>query len=389
VTRIAPAWLADPATQAVLAALEPAHPLFVGGCVRDALMGIEAADVDLCVAVPPERSMALLDAAGLGAVPTGLAHGTVTAVALGRGFEVTTLRRDVETFGRHARVTFTDEVAEDAGRRDFTVNALYADAQGRVIDPLGGLPDLAAGRVRFVGEPTARIAEDRLRILRFFRFTARLSRTGVDAEGLAACAAGAHGLRALSRERIGHEMRRLLDCADPVAAIEAMDGAGVLTEVAPWADASALAPLVAAERAAGIAPSWARRLGAMGIDGAAEAWRLSRAEARRLDAIGAALAEPLDAAGRAHLHGADAARDAALIEAARGAPLPPELDMALARGVAARFPLVAPDLIAAGIPAGPALGQTLARLRRRWVEASFAPDRDALLAGLAEANGPG
>jgi poly(A) polymerase len=384
VTTIAPAWLADPATQAVLAALEPARPLFVGGCVRDALMGIEAADVDLCVAVPPERSMALLGAAGLGAVPTGLAHGTVTAVAQGRGFEVTTLRRDVETFGRHARVAFTEAVAEDAARRDFTLNALYADARGTVIDPLGGLPDLRAGRVRFVGEPAARIAEDRLRILRFFRFTARLSRTGVDPEGLAACAAGAHGLRALSRERIGHEMRRLLDCADPVAAVEAMAGAGVLAAVAPWADPSGLAALVAAERAAGIGPDWARRLAAIGSDGAAETWRLSRAEARRLDGIAAALADPLDAAGRAFLHGTAAARDAALIEAARGRGLPPDLDAALRRGAAARFPLTAQDLLAAGIGAGPALGQTLARLRRRWVEAGFAPDRDALLGTLGD-----
>ncbi|TVQ55801.1 MAG: CCA tRNA nucleotidyltransferase, partial [Rhodobacteraceae bacterium] len=233
VTRIAPAWLAAPETRAVSAALAPARPLFVGGCVRDALMGVEAADVDLCVTTPPDETIRLLEAAGLGAVPTGVDHGTVTAVAHGRGFEVTTLRRDVETDGRRARVAFTDSVAEDAARRDFTVNALYADADGRVIDPIGGLPDLAAGRVRFIGDPHARLAEDYLRLLRFFRFTARLSRTGVDPAGLAACAAHLDGLDGLARERVGHEMKRLLSVADPAEAVAAMAACGALARVAP------------------------------------------------------------------------------------------------------------------------------------------------------------
>lgn len=379
---INPAWLHLPETRAVVAALAPAHPLFVGGCVRDALMGIEAADVDLCVTCPPETTMALLAAAGLGAVPTGIAHGTVTAVAEGRGFEVTTLRRDVETFGRHATVAFTDSVAEDAARRDFTVNALYAEPDGTVRDPLGGLPDLSAGRVRFVGDPAARIEEDRLRILRFFRFTARLSRTGVDAAGLAACAAGAGGLAALSRERVGHEMRRLLDTVDPVEAVEAMAGAGVLTAIAPWADAARLRRLRDAERAIGAAPRWQRRLVAMGVGDAAEAWRLSRAEAKALDSTRGALAESLPPAARAYLFGPDAARDAVLVEAAAGQVLPEALEHEIARGVAARFPLAAADLLALGMSRGPQLGTALAMLRQAWVEADFRPDRDTLLARL-------
>ena len=380
-TFIAPAWLTDPATQAVVVALEPARPLFVGGCVRDALMGIEAADVDLCVTTPPDRTARLLEDAGLQAVPTGVDHGTVTAVSAGRGYEVTTLRRDVETFGRHARVAFTDDVAEDAARRDFTVNALYARPSGEVLDPLGGLADLVAGRVRFVGEPAARIGEDRLRILRFFRFTARLSRTGVDPDGLAACAAGAHGLHDLSRERIGHEMRRLLAAPDPVEAVAAMAGSGVLGEIAPWAGPAALGPLVAAERAAAAEPEWPRRLAALGPGDAVAAWRLSRAEGRTLDAIAAALSDPLPPAGRAHFHGPEAARDAVLIEAARGLPLPADLAMALARGAAARFPLKAADLIAAGVAEpGPALGAMLERLRRHWVAADFSPTRADLIA---------
>lgn len=381
--RIAPAWLADGATQAVLAALAPARPLFVGGCVRDALMGIEAADVDLCVAVPPDRTVHLLEQAGLRAVPTGLDHGTVTAVAGHRGFEVTTLRRDVATDGRRATVAYTEDVGEDAARRDFTVNALYAAADGCVIDPLGsGLPDLAAGRVRFVGDPAQRIAEDTLRILRFFRFTARLSRTGVDAAGLAACAAGVEGLAGLSRERVGHEMRRLLAAADPAEAVAAMGEAGVLHAVAPWITGSDLAPLIAVEAQLGAVPRWQRRLAALGpTDHAAAAWRLSRSDARTLATVEAARAEPasLPVAGAAHLHGIDAARDAVLLAAAGGTPLPPDTEAALTAGAAARFPLDAATLMDAGMPHGPALGQSLARLRRLWAETGCTLPREALL----------
>jgi poly(A) polymerase len=382
--RIAPLWLAAPATRAVLAALAPARPLFVGGCVRDALLGAEAADVDLCVACPPRETARLLSAAGIGAVPTGIDHGTVTAVALGRGFEVTTLRRDVETDGRRARVAFTAEVAEDARRRDFTVNALYADATGAVLDPLGeGLADLAAGRVRFIGDPLARIDEDRLRILRFFRFTARLSRAGVDAEGLAACAARLDGLDALSRERVGHEMRRLLAAPDPGPAVAAMAACGALARVAPGADPAPLAPLVHVEGLAGVAPEWPRRAGALGALDAARAWRLSRAEARRLDRLAAALAADEGPAAQAWRHGAEAARDAALIRAAAtGAPPPPALAAEVARGAAARPPVAAADLAAAGIAPGPAMGAALDRLREAWIAADFAPDRAALLALL-------
>ena len=378
-TRIAPRWLAAEATRAVMAALAGAQPLFVGGCVRDALMGRDAADVDICVRCPPERTVALLEGAGLGAVPTGLAHGTVTAVAQGRGFEVTTLRRDVATDGRRATVAYTEDVAEDAARRDFTLNALYARADGAVIDPLGGLSDLRAGRVRFIGDPHARIAEDYLRVLRFFRFTAWFSRAGVDAGGLAACAAHVDGLARLSRERVGHEMRRLLGAPDPAQAMAAMAACGVLAAVAPGADARLIGPLVEMERAAGAAPGWPRRAAALG--GGWGDWRLSRAEAGRLAAIAAARADPAPPAARAHLHGIDAARDACLLDAAAdGAAPPPHLEAELARGAAAVLPVTAGDLMAAGAAPGPALGATLARLRAAWVAQDFRPDRAALLA---------
>ncbi|MFN3616319.1 MAG: CCA tRNA nucleotidyltransferase, partial [Rubrimonas sp.] len=247
--RIAPEWLNDPAICAVMAALASARPLFVGGCVRDALLGRTASDVDVCVTSPPDRTMAMLSAAGLRAEPTGVDHGTVTAISGGRGIEVTTLRRDVATDGRRAVVAFTDDPAEDAARRDFTMNALYAGPDGVVLDPLGGLQDLRAGRVRFIGDAHARIAEDFLRVLRFFRFTAWFGRAGVDADGLRACAAHAQELRRLSRERIGREMRRLLAAPDPGPAVAAMADAGVLAPVAAGADPSILPALVAAERA--------------------------------------------------------------------------------------------------------------------------------------------
>jgi poly(A) polymerase len=380
---IAPDWLVAEPVRAVLDALAPAGPLFVGGCVRDALLGRPTNDVDLCVACPPARTVALLEAAGLKAVPTGFDHGTVTAVANGRGFEVTTLRRDVATDGRHAQVAFTDDVALDAARRDFTMNALYADGAGRVRDPLGGLADLRAGRVRFIGDAARRIAEDRLRVLRFFRFTAWFSRTGVDARGLAACAAAADTLGRLSAERVGQEMRRLLAAPDPAPALTAMAQSRVLEACTSGADPAAVAALTQAERAAGAAPDWRRRAAAMGGDTAR--WRLSRAEAKALAARAAALAQARAGVRPAPLaaeHGLEAARDALLIAGG----LPPDAEDELARGAAATLPVAARDLAQLGVPAGPATGAALRRLRALWLNADLRPDRATLLAALNGGN---
>ena len=241
-------WLEDPVTRAVCRALTgPGHQaLFVGGCVRNALLGRPVADIDIATDATPEEVTALAGAAGLHPVPTGIEHGTVTVVAEGRPFEVTTFRRDVETFGRRAVVAYTRDIAEDAARRDFTMNALYAGPDGTVVDPLGGLPDLLARRVRFVGDPAARIAEDYLRILRFFRIHAWYGdpASGLDADGLAACAAAQGGLARLSRERVGAETAKLLAAADPAPAVAAMAAAGILARVLPGADATPLAALV-------------------------------------------------------------------------------------------------------------------------------------------------
>ncbi len=262
-----------------------------------------------------------------------------------------------------------------------------------MIDPLGGLDDLRAGRVRFIGAAQARIAEDCLRILRFFRFTAWFSRSGVDAGGASACAAGRAGLSGLSRERVGHEMRRLLAAPDPSAAVAAMAETGVLGDVLPGARPDALPALVAVEAALGEAARWLRRLVTLAppetLAEVGERLRLSRAEARALDAIARACALGLGPAAAAHLISADAARDAALIAAAQaGAPPPEDLGRQIAHGANAKFPLRARDLIAAGVSEGPELGAALNRLRRCWVERDFAPDRAALLAALSEGEAP-
>ncbi|MGG7565270.1 CCA tRNA nucleotidyltransferase [Rhodovulum sp. DZ06] len=406
-TRLSAPWLRAPAAQAVAAALAAggARSWFVGGCVRNALLGAGATDIDMATDARPEDTMRLLSAAGLRAVPTGIEHGTVTAVHKGVGIEATTLRADVATDGRRAVVAFTDDIARDAARRDFTMNALYCTPEGDLVDPLGGLPDLRARRVRFIGDAQQRIREDFLRILRFFRFHAWFGDPGggIDPEGLAACAAEAEGIERLSRERIGAEMKKLLAAPDPAPALCAMAACGALMRAAPGLEAQAIAPLVAAEQAAGVAPSWSRRAAAgmaagraatgafpdgPGL-GLAEAWRLSRAEARGLERIAECLSAAEPPAIAAWRHGAEPARDAALIAAAgAGALLTPAaaaaLEAEIARGAAAAFPVTARDLIARGVEPGPALGAALNRLQAAWLAADFAPDKAALLASIPE-----
>lgn len=390
-TRIADAWLSAPRVQSVCALLTDAghQALLVGGCVRNALLGRPVADIDIATDARPERVMALAAAAGMKAVPTGVAHGTVTLVIDGQPFEVTTFRRDVSTDGRRAVVAFADHIAADAARRDFTMNALYARRDGAVVDPLGGLPDLRAGRVRFVGDPTQRIAEDYLRILRFFRFHAWYgdASAGLDPAGLAACAAAKDGLVRLSRERVGAEMARLLAAPDPGPALAAMGAAGILDAVLPGADPAPVPALVRLEAGAGLAPRWQRRLAALGWrDAWGEALRLSKADRRALAATAVALAAGLPPAAAAWRHGPEAAGDAALIRAgALGAPPPVGLEAELARGAAAAFPLRGADLAAEG----PALGAALRRLEGAWLASDLRLDAAALLALAGSGPAPG
>jgi poly(A) polymerase len=378
--KIAGDWLSDPATQSVCAMLTGAghQALLVGGCVRNALLGAPVTDIDIATDATPDRVVALAKAAGLKPVPTGIDHGTITVVADGKPHEVTTFRRDVETFGRHATVAFSTDVAEDAARRDFTMNALYARPDGTVIDPLDGLPDLQSRHVRFVGNPDQRISEDYLRILRFFRFTAWYGNPalGMDADGLAACAAGIDGLQTLSKERIGAEIRKLLAAPDPAPATASMARAGILTAILPGTDDRALAPLIHLE--GDEAPRWLRRLAALGGADPTDALRLSRQDQRDLGTLRAEVASTRTPAALAALHGATLATDAILLRAALlESPLPSDWQADVARGTQTPFPVNAADLPHLS---GPALGTELKRLKELWLNSDLRLTRSQLLA---------
>lgn len=345
---------------------------YVGGAVRDTLLGIAVADVDLATAHPPDEVVRRLVAAGIKAVPTGIAHGTITAVEDGHPVEVTTLRRDVDTDGRHAIVAYTDDWREDAARRDFTMNALYADPlTGAVFDWFDGLADLAARRVRFIGDPYRRIAEDHLRILRFFRFHARFG-DAVDSAGLAACAARANDLMALSRERISAELLKLLVAPGAVAVVALMEAHAILRPVLPEIDAAGAARLRAladAEHAAGIAPHPIRRLAALlprdpaigeAIGGRL---KLSIAQRRRLiDALDERSAPPREDAYRG---GVDAAIDRQLLLGNPGAAAE------LSRWSPPAMPLTGGALVARGLQKGPDVARTLRAVESRWIAEDF------------------
>jgi poly(A) polymerase len=398
--RLHAAWLTAPESQAVLEALtaggRPAR--FVGGCVRDALIHpeLDAADLDLATPEEPARVMALLRRAGIRVVATGLKHGTVTALTGRHAYEITTLRRDVACYGRHAEVAFTDDFVEDAARRDFTINAMSCDGEGRLFDPFGGRADLAAGRVRFVGDARQRIVEDYLRILRFFRFYARFGRPPADAEAVAACAELADGIERLSGERIRQEVLRILGTPRVTAALELMRATGVLERVVPWPVSLAqLERLVAAWPGA----DPLLRLAALVRDGApepagvarlAERLKLSNAEARRLELLLLAPlpdpAAPLPAQRRAvYRLGADVYADLVRLAVAvgRAAPAGAAACLALAGSwTPPAFPLGGADLLARGVRPGPELGRLLEAVRRWWEEADFAPGREACLERL-------
>ncbi|MEI5685776.1 CCA tRNA nucleotidyltransferase [Sphingomonas kyungheensis] len=368
---------------ALIAALGgPERTRLVGGVVRDTLLGLDPADIDLATQLLPDEVLARLEAAAIRAVPTGLAHGTVTAVLPGGPIEVTTLRHDVATDGRHAVVAFTDVWQDDAARRDFTINALYADpATGAVVDYFDGLADLAAGRVRFIGDPYRRIAEDHLRILRFFRFHARFGdadQTQIDAAGLDACTARANDLMALSRERIAAELLKLLVARHAVAVIALMIERGIWRAVLPEiTDARALADLAAREAAAGVAPDPIRRLATLIPPAAAEAvgarLKLSNADRKRLIA---ATQGPGDEGARALAYrvGFASAEDRLLIAGADVAPLrdwtPPAL------------PIGGGALVERGLRKGPEVAAVLRQIETRWIAEGF-PDA-ARVAQLAD-----
>ena len=374
------AWLSHSGTQALCAALaQSGHRVwFVGGCVRNALLGVPVSDIDLATDARPDTIIRVAEAAGFRAIPTGIAHGTVTVIAQDRQHEVTTLRRDVATDGRRAVVAFTDDLALDASRRDFTLNALYALPSGEVIDPLGGMADVLARKVRFVGDPHQRIHEDYLRILRFFRFHAVYGDPtgGIDPEGLAACAELSDGIATLSGERLGAELRKLLAAANPAPAVAAMAQAGILTLVLPGADPRALAPLVHLD--GDITPRWQRRLVVLG--GSTEDLRLSRQEQAEIGHIRDEIASALSPAALGWMLGDIPATDVILCRAALFETAPPKDWQAdVRRGTRSILPITAADLM----PDlhGPALGARLKSLQSQWLASDLGLDKAALLHG--------
>jgi len=377
--------LENPDLRAVLAALPEAR--LVGGAVRDILAGRPVADIDLAIPHKPEEVIAALFKAGIKSVPTGLAHGTITAVVKKRGFEITTLRRDIATDGRHATVAFTDDWREDAARRDFTINAMSMNAAGKLFDYFSGREDLQAGRIRFVGDPAARIAEDYLRILRFFRFHARYGKGAPDPAALAAIAAGISGIARLSAERIWHELSSILTAPDPRGAIALMNERGVLAAIIPeGTDPARLARLIEA----GAPAEKLLRLAAL-LTGDAESFsarlRLSTIDRENLLALRTAPTPTPDAddttlrrlladtpgeilIGRSWLEGAPTPEWAAL--RARLAALPRPV-----------FPLEGRDALTLGIPPGPRVGALLRDVRAWWLADGCTAEADACRAELS------
>ncbi len=400
------AWLSDAATIAVMDALDAARPdaaRFVGGCVRNALMGRPVDDIDIATQLEPEAVVQAAEAAGLKAIPTGMAHGTVTVVADGKPFEVTTLRQDVETDGRNATIAYTDDWAQDSERRDFRLNAMYADRTGAVFDPQNGAADAAAGRIVFIGDPETRIREDYLRILRFFRFTAWYA-CEINPEGLAACERLASGMRRLSAERVWKELKKLLTAPDPRASLSAMMGASVLEQTLPQALALDLFDaLVALERQEAWAPDPMLRLAAliprMGrvAEGVRTRLKLSNAEGDRLMQWATRTYNPRllldkDPAETAKvLYGlhvpalTDRARLAWAMDAAKGEADPQAwraLVSTLVEWERPQFPLTGKDLSALGVKSGPKMGVLLKALEELWVNGGFKASREQLLAAL-------
>ncbi len=391
-------WLTHPATVAVMAALSAAGgedcARFVGGCVRNAILGAPVRDIDIATVLTPPQVTAALEAAGLKAIPTGVDHGTVTAVAKGKPFEITTLRRDVETDGRRAVVAFTTDWAEDAARRDFRLNALYADGEGRLYDPTGeGLNDARTGAIVFVGDAATRIAEDALRIPRYFRFLAWYGRGEPDPVAVAACREGRDLLAGLSAERVGHEMLRLLEADDPRAAVRLMAQTGVLSRLIPAATGlERFDALVAIETGQLFTSDDLLRLAALlpndseAAQSTAGALRLSNA---RRDRLVAALGtqppltswmSPRQVRQTIYRLGQDVFRDRIMLAwAASDRPAATVQWRALLPMAQSwtppRLPLTGDEVIAAGVPPGPLVGAVLREVESWWIDNDFIEDK--------------
>jgi len=388
------AWMTAPETAAVMGALGEAR--FVGGAVRNALLGREVADIDIATPLVPGDVIARLEAAGLKAAPTGIEHGTITAIAKGKPFEITTLRRDVATDGRHAVVAFSTDWKEDAARRDFTLNALYADREGNVFDYFGGIEDLKAGRVRFVGDAGQRIREDYLRILRLFRFHAWYGKGEVDAAAVKAAAAEKQGLAKLSGERVRAELLKLLAAENPIPMLRTMAAASILSEVLPGAlSMPRLERLAEIDAANFFAPDALLRLAALLPGDAATAHttadrlKLSNAERDRLADIAGATEKIVSYLSirevRKFLYRLGIARfkDRVFLRWAEDTKASNAIQWRALLAMAdawtrPKFPLTGREVMAAGVPEGPLVGQILSEVEEWWVDSDFIDDEFSL-----------
>jgi poly(A) polymerase len=376
-TRLSAEWLNSAAAKTSAGILNDAGflALFVGGCVRNTLLNAPVNDLDLSTDATPDRVTKLAVAAGIKVIPTGIDHGTVTLIIDNTPVEVTTFRKDVETDGRHAVVAFATDVADDAARRDFTMNALYAGIDGVVVDPLDGLPDLNARLVRFVGHAQDRVREDYLRILRFFRFHAWYGGDAIDADSLAACAELADGLEQISAERIGAEIVKLLTSVNPAPTVGTMVQSGIMLRVLPGADAPTLAQLVHHEQAAGIDPDPMTRLAAITGDDMQNALRLSGKQARHHDGLRTAATGTQSGSLIANTNGAEFARHVLCLRAALlGSPV--EDLTGLDHAAEQVFPITGKDVM--DVPPKERAAR-LTALRAEWVASNFSLSPDDLL----------
>ena len=388
-------WMRSPQTRAVIAALG-GEARFVGGVVRNALLGEKVDDIDIATPLPPNEVVKRLKQAGLEAIPTGIEHGTITAISSGKPYEITTLRRDVSTDGRRAVVAFTTDWVEDAQRRDFTMNALYATPEGEIADYVGGVADLTYGRVRFVGDAVTRIREDYLRILRLFRFHARYGKGEIDAAALSAAAAEKAGLAKLSGERIAKEMLRLLEAESPAPILRVMAASGILAELFPTSvNVARLEKLAALDARNFFAPDPVLRLAALmpneqqAARAIAERWKLSNADRVRLeDVLGArekivSYLSIREVRKLLYLLGPKAFKDRVYPRWAEDAKESNSVQwralLALADAWARPdFPLTGRDVMAAGVPEGPLVGRVLEEVENWWIDADFTEDEFSL-----------
>ena len=400
-------WLQSEAVRQILDVLPEGSTRFVGGCVRNALMGEPIGDIDMATQLKPEEVQAIMEAAGIRTVPTGIAHGTLTVVIDHHPYEITTLRKDVETDGRRAVIAYTDNWAEDAQRRDFTVNALYADGDGKVFDPTGeGIVDLSVRKFRFVGDADMRVREDYLRILRYFRFLAQYCGDGkIDAEALRACRENRAGLKSLSAERVWSELKKILSAADPVRAVRIMQTNEVLETVLPEASNSeGLDLTVQLEQSENMAPNYLCRLMAMsardelGITRLSKRLKMSKTERERLTGWSgsmAALSTDMDEPSirkAVYEDGKAAISDRAIVRAAGTAdPVLRRRWIKIAEFARnwekPNFPIRGRDLRRAGIAEGPQMGKTLKALEALWIRSDFQADHKRLMTALSLISG--